>query len=189
MTVHYRLTLTKSDTVFKVTYRSGKFKRIEKTKGELTDKQLVHLGRVIPPVESQIQTFNETFHDSITIEPFEAKKGGKTLYSEFISAWFLFYEKFTGIEYSFSGIDGKAVHQIIAKLMKLCGDESEALQVWNILLDSWKNLDKFHHQHTDLKYINSQLNNLLVAIKKSTADNGTVFNRAMESQTGKDFKF
>lgn len=189
MTVHYNLQLLETETVLKLTYRSGKFRKIEKIKGSISDKQLHYIGMVIPPKESQISAYNERYIETARIEPLESQTKPKSLYSQFSGHWFTFYKEFTGLDYAYSGADGKALKQIISKLAAMCEDEEQTYMLWVFILGSWKNLDKFHHQHTDLKYINSKLNVLLNAIKQQTSNSAEVFTRAMESDQARSFNF
>lgn len=192
MTSYYTLELIKHSVTLKLTYRSGKFLKLEKQKGKLTDEMLLKIGHIIPPLEDKIMTYNDRFRESVEIryisKPVKVAKQ-KSQFSKYNSAWFGFFSKFNGFAPKFSATDGKALKMIIAHLEQISNTEDEAYAMWQVILDQWKNLDKFHQQHTDLKYINSQLNVILTAIKKSNSDNGTVFTKAMASETARTFKF
>lgn len=173
MTKHFTLTIVKNGTKLKLTYLNERFKRFEIIKGKLLDAQIFQIGKIIPPNQQDIQHYLE-YHKQITIEPFnKAQKNEPSVFSKFNSAWFAFYKDYAGFPPAFNGADGKALKQIISNLTAMAGTEDEALTLWDVLLGSWKDLADFHQSHTDLKYINSQLNVLLNAIKKSNSKTGT----------------
>jgi len=166
-TIHYTITSKNTDVTLKVSYRGGKFFRLEKSKGKLTEDQLKAVGKIIPPLESDMQSFSIKFPD-IT---YNAVKKEKSQFSAFNDAWFVFYEKFTGIPPKFGAMDAVHLKKIITHLNTIGGGENEALNLWNTILATWPKLDEFHRNNTDIKYINSRLNVLLNAVKKTISTN------------------
>lgn len=187
VTTHYKIEILKTGTTLKVTYRGASFSKVERLKGLINDSTLAAIGRIIPPRVKSVPEWQKKYASDLKITPIQ--KGNTSQYSMFRDAWFSFYETYSGLPPKFSGADGNALKQIITYLNGICGDAGESLVVWSTVLQNWKNLSEFHRQHTDLKYINSNLNKILNAIKEGNSDSGHVFASAMESELGKSFKF
>lgn len=169
MTTNHNIHLVKSKTDLKLTYRDGKFKKIEHLRGVIDAPMLKYIGLVIPPKESDLETFIKTMEGK-AVYTSEVKKP-QTLFSKFNAAWFSFFRKENNnIEPKFTGADGKALNQIISHFKSINnGDEDAALANWNLLLSNWSELSEFHQKQTDLKYINSKLN---VIIREIIQNNG-----------------
>lgn len=163
MTNHYKIHIISTNATLKVSYRNGKFFRIEKLTGKLTDEQVKKIGVLIPPTNEQINEFRKSLSKKVTYTLIENKK---TLYKQFNDVWFSFYEDFMGVKPRFNGTDGKHLKQIIRYLTELSQSENEALELWKIVLYNWKHLEDFHKQNTDLKYINSRINVILNNVKR-----------------------
>ncbi|MEH6407900.1 MAG: hypothetical protein V7767_11515 [Leeuwenhoekiella sp.] len=163
MTTHYTIFIKKHNLKLKVGYRSGKFWRVERMTGTIPDVTLYYIGMLIPPKESDIPAFREDPTRSVTYTKIEKKK---SIYTQFSDAWFTFYEEFAQIEPKFTGVEGKALKQIIVYLKKVSGSDEAALELWQVILSSWKHLDDFHKKNTDLKYINSSLNKIITNVKR-----------------------
>ena len=164
MTTHYKIQLTDSDVSLKLSYRSGKFFRLERTKGKLPDNHLRYVGKIIPPTENQIGAYQAAFADKVS---YEAITKEKSQFSKFNNAWFSFYEDFTGLPPKFGAADGMHLKKIMKHLETVGGSQTEAFQLWETILAAWPKLSDFHKENTDLKYINSRLNVLLNAVKKA----------------------
>ncbi len=160
MTKHYKIHIISNNTNLKVSYRNGKFFKLEKLTGKLTDEQIRKIGAIIPPHENVVENYQ--FTGKITIIPIEKTK---TLYTAFLDAWFAFYDNFMGIKPRFNGTDGKHLKSIINYLTELSQDEKEALSIWQLILHSWDNLDDFYKNSADLKFISSQINKILINVK------------------------
>ena len=161
---HYTIHSPTTGRTLKISYKNGNFFRLEKTAGKkLTVKELMGIGLIVPPEESLISEYAESFK---TIEYTKVEKQAST-YQQYVGAWHSFYEKFMGYPPKFTGMDGKALNQIKTYLTKVGRNEVEGLELFEILLLNWHKLDKFHQENTDLKYINSRLNPLLNAVKKA----------------------
>ena len=57
MTTNYNIHLPKYKTDLKLTYRDGKFKKLEHLRGVFDAKMIKHIGVVIPPKESDLTAF------------------------------------------------------------------------------------------------------------------------------------
>lgn len=187
MTNHYNIQLTKTKTDLKITYRDGKFRRLEYLRGKLDEEMMIALGKVIPVREEQVKKFIIKWTGKIDYK--EIKTKPKTIYSQFLSEWYAFYKQFVGLTPKFTGADGNALKQIITYLKQLSGTDKEALILWQLILSKWSTLDKFHQKKTDLKYINSQLNIIITNVKGTNQTNEQVFTNATQSEVGKNFKF
>lgn len=187
MTNHYIIHLTKTKTDLKVTYRDNKFRKLEHLRGKFDQTMLDAIGKVIPVNETNFNQFIATYKGKVTYTPQQTNP--KTIYNQFLNEWFTFYKKFVGLTPKFTGADGKALKQIIAYLKEIGGAEQEALVLWQLILSKWDTLDKFHQKQTDLKYINSKLNTILINVKGTNQTNEQVFTNATQSEVGKNFKF
>jgi len=186
MTTHHTIELTATSTFIRVTYRAGKFKKLEHLRGTLNQEMLNHIGRIIPIQENELANFIKLYKDKVRYTQ-EIKQ--KSIYQLFNQEWFDFYIKLTRFAPKFTGADGRALKQIIAYLKSISTSEQEALTIWQQLLANWHTLSQFHQKNTDLKYINSQLNKLLQNVKANNTNPEQVFTNAVHSETGKHFKF
>ncbi len=187
MTSHYNITLLKTSTTLKVTYRNGKFKRVEHLRGVFTQEMLNAIGNVIPAKESDFSAFKSIFENRVDYIATQIKP--KTLYGEFNATWFSFCNTLLGVAPKFSGADGAALKQIISYMTSITDSEEHALALWQALLSNWDKLDKFHQNKIDLKYINSKLNILLNNVKNNSSNTAAVFSKAVQSEVGKGFNF
>jgi hypothetical protein len=89
----------------------------------------------------------------------------KSLYQEFVTAWFSFYESFMMIEPEFNKVEGTNLKKIITYLNRVTGDENKALELWKTILTAWHKMDDFHKKNTDIKYIYSNINRILQNVK------------------------
>ena len=155
----YIVTIRSCAVVLKLTYKGGKFQKMEVKKGTLEGEHLKQIGLLVPPLENLIEEWQGTWGDRVTYREEEANP--PSLYALFLDEWFAFYHRQFGLSPKFTGADGKALKQIITYLTSNSADEEEALATWLYLLQHWGKLDEFHQRNTDLKYINSQLNKIL----------------------------
>ena len=161
----------------KFTYRNKWFVKLELISGKLSIKELRAIGKIIPPHEDDLESFNKEFQGKVD---YYIIVKDETIYQQFVGVWYNFYEDFMGIKPKFTGVDGKHLKQIITYLKRVNGTEETALEVWKTILDCWSDLDKFHKDNTDLKYINSRLNPIINAIKQK--------NQASTTSSGKKFQ-
>jgi hypothetical protein len=164
MTNHYTIEILETKTSFKATYRDNNFKKIEHLRGPLSDNLLKHLGKAIPRYETQFTDYKSQFKETIKYNQLVQVK---SLYTLFLDHWMQFYQAFSEMPAKFTGADGKALKSIITHLKSLsAGNDTEALALWQLILEKWNTLSDFHQENTDLKYINSKLNIILNAIKR-----------------------
>lgn len=162
MTKHYHIDLT-NGLRLKLTFRGGRFHRVERVRGKMPDGYLKAIGHLLPPREEAVSAFAKALQGKATFTAIQKKK---TLFTEFNDAWHAFYEREMDMPPKFSGVEGKALKSIIAYLKKATGSDADALVLWRALLDNWQHLDEFHRKNPDLKYINSNLNRILTNIKR-----------------------
>ena len=186
MTTHYNLEIISTSTHFKVTYRDKKFRSVTHLRGGVDDAMLKALGKIIPRLESEFISFKANFHNKVI---YTKENKGINNHSEFLNEWTLFYNEFAKMPPKIDGSEINALKAIRRYLLQN-HSEDEALSVWKLILEKWDTLDDFHKNKTTLKYINSQFNIIINAIKKQHESNDTeVFKSAMGSQTGQGFKF
>jgi hypothetical protein len=171
MTTHYIIFIKDHDLKLKASYRGGTFFRIERTSGKMTDLILDKFGIIVPLKETEIKTYRQRYEKHITYTAIESKK---SFYTHFTDAWFRFYENYKEIPPKFATKDGQALKRIIVYLKKVSGSEEEALELWRVILGSWKYLDEFHQKNTDLTYIEGQINKIISNVKRfsKTGTNG-----------------
>ena len=169
MTTH-TITLHRTHTLLKLTYKKGMLCKIEVKKGTLNSQQYLQLGTILPPQDEDIERFQEQWRGNVSYNKDDHQPAN--LYTQFLDEWFGFYNKQFGIFPKFTGADGKSLKQIISYLRQNASDEQEALATWQYLLQHWGQLDEFHQRNTDLKYINSQLNKILQNAKRGNSKGG-----------------
>ena len=86
-----------------------------------------------------------------------------SIYKDCISLYFDFYEKKEGIKPKMTGIEGKALKQMIVYL-KTLGD-GDAVANFNAILLNWNLLGSWYSDKYDIKFINSQLNQIIRILK------------------------
>ncbi len=163
MTNHYLLKIEQGGAQLKLSYRAGRFFRLERISGRLSKEQLMRIGYILPYREDEIADINKLYKGKLCYRKIVKEK---SLYSQFAEEWFAFYERLMGVQYRFNGADGKALKSIISYLKAITGDEAQALALWQALLSSWDKLDDFYKNNADLKFINSQLNKILNHVKR-----------------------
>ena len=168
MTTHYNLHLVKLQLDFKITYRDGKFRKLEHLRGAYKQETLNVIGRAFPKQESHLEAYKEQYKGKVVFTDLSAKKEA-TLYSKFNNEWFAFYRKnHNQINYKFTGADGTAIKQIIKYLIDINkGNEAAALENWKLILSNWSFLPDFYKKQTDLKKINSNFNVIITELTES----------------------
>ncbi len=174
MTKHYNIRLEKSETDLKLTYRDGKFRKLEHLRGVLDSEKIKYIGLVIPPKEVDLDEFIESMKGRVSYTSLSENKIA-SIFSQFNSEWFEFFRKENdSLDPKFTGADGAALKQIITYLKQINnGSETAALANWKLLLSSWNSLSDFHQKQTDLKYINSKLNVIIREIIRNNGSNAT----------------
>lgn len=164
MMTHYLIHSPTTGRTLKVSYKGGKFFRMEKTKGIAIPRvEMQRIGMVIPPTIEEVPDFQTIFPklDYTKIEP------KQSMYQQYVSTWFAFYQNFRQLPPRFNKADGMHINQIKKHLTRLSDQDQEGLELFKLILDNWHKLEEFHKDNTDLKYINSRLNVILNAIKKA----------------------
>lgn len=187
MTTHYTIQLTNYKIDFKATYRDGKFRKLEHLRGRMNQSLMDSLGKVIPQLESELETFIKKFAGRVS---YTKEAGGqKTAFTKFKDAWFAFYQKEHNRKPKFTGADGKALNQTIKYLVDEHNDEAAALTVWSFILENWHHLSEFYRKQQDLKIINSKLNVIITELSNKHTSNERTFRTAAESESARAFKF
>ena len=166
----YIVTIRSCAVVLKLTYKGGKFQKMEVKKGTLEGEYLKQIGLLVPPLESLIEEWQGRWGDRVSYGKEEANP--PSLYALFLDEWFAFYNRLFGVAPKFTGADGNALKQIISYLTSNATDEEEALATWQYLLSNWQKMDDFHQRNTDLKYIKSQRNKILQNAKRGNSKGG-----------------
>lgn len=159
-TTKIKAKLLKVNKTVTLVYRNGKLLRIET--GTIARRELDNIGLIVPKDKSSLPTFVQRWAGKIE---YILEETQPSLHQDMVDIWYAFYEKFIGFPPKFTGADGKAMKEIRIHLTTIGGSPKEALILWGSILAAWKDLDKFHHKATDLKYINSRLNAILSEIK------------------------
>ena len=168
----YTVTIHRTHTLLKFTYKKGELCKIEIKSGGLNSQQYQQLGAILPPREEDIERYQEQWNGSVSYR--EDVPEPLSLYGKFLDEWFAFYKHLYGFPPKFTGADGKALKQIISYLQQVSNDV-EALSTWQYLLSNWQKMDAFHQKNTDLKYINSQLNKILQNAKRGNSSATTAY--------------
>lgn len=168
----YTVSIHRTHSLLKLTYKKGKLCKIEIKSGGLNSQQYQQLGAILPPQEEEIQYYQEQWKGSVSYTKDEPQT--TSLYTLFLDEWFSFYKRLYGFPPKFTGADGKALKQIISYLQQVSNDV-EALSTWQYLLGNWQKMDAFHQKNTDLKYINSQLNKILQNAKRGNNSATTAY--------------
>jgi hypothetical protein len=163
MTSYYIAVIVETDAKLKITYRNGKFLKLEKISGKMTEQHFEYIGRLIPPLEDQVTAFAKARSPKITYTKIEKVRN---IWTHFSDEYFKLYESITNLSPKFTAADGKALKSIINYLTEETGNEREAIELWRIIMANWLQLDEFHQKNLDIKYINSQLNKILQNVKR-----------------------
>ena len=168
----YTVTIHRTHSLLKLTYKKGELCKIEIKSGGLNSQQYQQLGAILPPQEEDIERYQKQCNGSVSYTKDEQQTA--SLYTQFLDEWFAFYKHLYGFPPKFTGADGKALKQIISYLQQVSNDV-EALSTWQYLLSNWQKIDAFHQKNTDLKYINSQLNKILQNAKRGNSSATTAY--------------
>lgn len=178
MTTHYNIHLIKANADFKLTYRNGKFRKIEHLRGKLNQTIVDAIGKAIPLEETRISEFNKIWFQKIDYT-IEVKKE-ETILQRCTNTWFVFYkENHAEMSPKHTGADTNALKQIIKYFRTHTTTEDEIHASWQALLDNWDCLTEFHRKQVDLKYINSKLNVIIKQIREKNGSVSTGANRSV----------
>lgn len=156
---------------FKLTYKNGKFHRLERLAGYLSYKQHIHLMNIVPQTEDLIPELAERYRGSLL---YESVKKESSLHAVFIDKYCEWYYNRFQIEPIIKPQDAQAIKFIKNALVKLSGYETEAITVWEMILNNWDNQDKWYISQTEITQIKRNLNIILKTLKhgKSTQETG-----------------
>lgn len=164
MITHYNIIIKSTGSKLKVSYKGGHFFKIEKLTGKLTAEQVLGIGKIIPPLEYQIEAYGVQLQDKLSYRLIKPRK--PTLYGSFVDEWMSFYDANFQIQPRFNAVDGKGIKSIIAYLSTISTDEQETLLLWKNILSNWKHLPKFFKDNPDIKFIYSQINKIINHVKE-----------------------
>lgn len=146
-----------------ITYRRGRLAAVDVKKGEL-DFEMLSL--VVPAIEKHV--------DTNVLLPAETKEQKNAFYRPALEEWNRFYTTLTGIEYRFTAADGVALSKIGDHLRTLASGRTDlAVDMWKFILHKWSHLSDFYRKSPDLKFINSQLNKIILEVKHGQQGAGT----------------
>lgn len=160
----YILTITSkgANARYTVRYRSGCFFRLERNNGKLLEEQYNKLMLLVPLQEEKIKEINTVYKGRAAYTMLIKEK---TLYSQFVEAYLVFYHKETGLDYEFRAVDGKALKSIIAALKKIAADDAESIATWQVILSNWHKIEDFYAKQIEVKQINSNINTIIRQVK------------------------
>ncbi|MBN2668767.1 MAG: hypothetical protein JXR60_06015 [Bacteroidales bacterium] len=156
---HYILNITSkgADAVFKITYKSGRFYKMEAKRQKMSDEQRAKLMTLVPRREEELNQMGNFGGVSI-----EKESKPNNLFSLFNMAYFEFYERMNGnIKPKFGATEGKALKQIIKHLTDISATDEEALATWQAIFNKWGSLEDFYAKQMELRQINSNINIIL----------------------------
>lgn len=149
-----------------ITYKGGKFFRLERKTGKLNHEKWQWLkDKLVPLEESQIPAISARVLKKGITYTLEEKKSTQSLYSKLMQPYWTFYEDRNEIPPRINAAEGKSLKDIISHLKKLSADEAEVLELWTVILNKWDQLEPFYQKQMELKQINSNINNILRQIK------------------------
>lgn len=166
------MTVNKGATArFEVSYRNGKWFRIEQKSGKLNAAQHQNIMAIIPKLEADIATTVIQFEGRIAYQAI--KKPSKTsLHNHIIGTYKAFYQKRRSRT---PKINGNAAKEICNYLRSISDSDEKALEIWQNLLNKWDNVEPFYRSKMDLSQINYSLNTLLDQV--DTDDNEDQINK------------
>lgn len=170
----YLLNITNYNTVYKLYYSKGKFKKLEHVSGKLPQLKHESLLKLAPQLEEAILILRTEYSGAIEWVYIQ-KKQSKSLFSELSKEYIDWYQERFKIKPKFTGIEGNALKQIIKHLEEQCfGDEEQVKAIWNAILSKWNEQNTFYQGQIELRQINSNLNIILRTIKygKSATEKG-----------------
>lgn len=94
------------------------------------------------------------------------------LYNNFVGAYYNFIIEHSPL-FDFTAKDGKALKELIAKLLKCQGisTEQEALEVWQAVLGNWAKLNSFMQSQKSIAQINKYIVEILDQLKNGHYQN------------------
>ena len=141
-------------------YRAGKIAKLALRKGDLRGDAWAKVALWVPGEEGLINSFADRWPK---IKYRQVTGTTERLYKYLVADWFVFYHNLNGLEYKFSGVDGKAMKQIEKYLVGNFGEDARAQ--WQAILGSWHRLPEFYRKKADVVFVNAKLNEILTQLK------------------------
>jgi len=149
------------------TYSRGKLAAFKMQRGTIPEEDFWRLPFWMPRTEDALRP---PMHGFIITE--YKDKPADTYFKQYVSAWFGYYERTTGVRPRFGGADGTSLKAIKKHLEAEAATQDEALATWQAILGNLHRIDKFYSQNADLKFINSQINKIIIQLKNVTTKSG-----------------
>ncbi|MFA6999326.1 MAG: hypothetical protein WC198_09220 [Victivallaceae bacterium] len=146
------------------TYTRGTLAAFKMQRGTMPDAEYARLPFWLPRREKEVHPVQYGFLISEYKE-----KPADPFFKKYVAAWFAYYQRITGVRPRFGGTDGTALKSIKKYLESETATQDAALATWQAMLDNMHRIDKFYHNNSDLKFINSQLNKIIIQLKNVTA--------------------
>lgn len=169
----YRIHITSNgaDAVFEAAYRSGRFKRLSHIRGKVAPQQWSKIMAIIPPIEGGIQILKLEYKGRIEYTEVSVRK--TSLFTAMMEKYASWYHTSNGIPPKIDGTSGQHLKAIISYLTSQSSTEDECLEVWDMILSGWDNLDEFYRSQMELRHINSNLNIILTTLKHGNSNTKT----------------
>lgn len=153
--------------VYIVTYKLGKFLKLEHKRGKISKKQFDALMQIVPPTLEELEEYQKKYHRVIYEKIFPDTK---SLFKTLLDIYHTWYHQQTGITPRINATSGMQLTQIIAYLKTQTTDEQEIQLVFSQILERWPTLPDFYQNQREIRQINSNLNILLNHIKNGQTD-------------------
>lgn len=108
-------------------------------------------------------------------------------YQDFINTYCDFYKSQTGINPEIKSMDGAALKKIIKYFRKEAKGDHKPIDGFRYIFANWSELEVFHQQQINLTQIYSNINIIILQLRKKPKKNGSATSTSNESY-GADFK-
>lgn len=152
-----------ADAVYQITYKSGRFKRLDHIRGRLAPGQYEKLMITVPQLEAAIELFKKEYQGRIEYQAITEAK--KSVFSTLLDKYVIWYQEQNNLRPKIDGVAGRHLKQIITYLKSQSASDDELVAVWDLILNKWNELDDFYKNQTELRQINTNLNIILTQIK------------------------
>lgn len=133
---------------------------------------------------------NETVNEDANANEEKGGTGGKTKkeseYQNFMAVYCDFYKSQTGINPEIQIQDGAALKKIIKYFTKEAKEGHFPLDGFKYIFSKWGDLDEFNQKQINLTQIYSNINTIILQLRKKIKKNGSATNTSNESY-GQDF--
>jgi hypothetical protein len=149
------------------TYTRSTLSSFKMQRGTMPDAEYARLPFWLPRKEKEVQHVQYGFLISEYKE-----KPADPYYKQYVSAWFAYYQRITGMRPRFGGTEGNALKQIKEYLEGEFETQDVALATWQGLLNNLHRIDKFYSDNADLKFINGEIVKIIKQLRNVTAKAG-----------------